>query len=103
MRITGARCPEALLARTKEGPSNGVRSTDQECANRRRYRRSAYSGSLAVESGKIAAVGDVSGTARREINGDGLILAPGFIDIHTHYDAQISWDSLCSRARAGMA
>ena len=54
----------------------------------------AYSGSLAVESGKIAAVGDVSGSARREINGDGLILAPGFVDIHTHYDAQISWDRL---------
>jgi N-acyl-D-amino-acid deacylase len=54
----------------------------------------AYSGALAVEGGKIAAVGDASGAARREINGDGLILAPGFVDIHTHYDAQISWDRL---------
>jgi N-acyl-D-amino-acid deacylase len=54
----------------------------------------AYSGALAVEGGKIAAVGDASGPARREINGDGLILAPGFVDIHTHYDAQISWDRL---------
>src|SRR5271170_5393154 len=54
----------------------------------------AYSGSLAVEGGKIVAVGDVSGAARRKINADGLILAPGFVDIHTHYDAQISWDRL---------
>src|SRR5712692_6315319 len=54
----------------------------------------AYSGALAVEGGKIAAVGDASGAAHREINGDGLVLAPGFVDIHTHYDAQISWDRL---------
>src|SRR6266851_3614073 len=54
----------------------------------------AYSGALAVEGGKIAAVGDASGAAHREINGNGLVLAPGFVDIHTHYDAQISWDRL---------
>jgi len=53
-----------------------------------------YPGSLAVENGKIAAVGEVAGSARREINAGGLIVAPGFIDIHTHYDAQISWDPL---------
>ena len=40
----------------------------------------AYSGALAVEGGKIAAIGDASGAARREINGDGLILAPGFVE-----------------------
>ena len=54
----------------------------------------ASGGSVAVSGGKITAVGQVSGTARREINADGLVLAPGFIDIHTHYDAQISWDPL---------
>src|SRR5260370_29408704 len=52
----------------------------------------AYSGALAVEGGKIAAVGNASVAAHREINGDGLVLAPGFVDIHTHYDAPISWD-----------
>jgi N-acyl-D-aspartate/D-glutamate deacylase len=51
-------------------------------------------GEVAIEDGKIAAVGDVTGAARREINADGLVVAPGFIDIHTHYDAQISWDPL---------
>lgn len=53
-----------------------------------------YGGAIAVSGGKIAEIGKVSGTARREINADGLVLAPGFIDIHTHYDAQISWDPL---------
>jgi len=53
-----------------------------------------YTGSLAVDDGKIAAVGSVSGAARCELRARGLILAPGFIDIHTHYDAQISWDPL---------
>jgi N-acyl-D-amino-acid deacylase len=53
-----------------------------------------YPGSLAVDNGKIAALGSISGTAHRELSARGLILAPGFIDIHTHYDAQISWDPL---------
>jgi len=55
---------------------------------------SAYVGSVAVQAGKIAAVGDVSGIARRKINGQDLVVAPGFIDPHTHYDAQICWDPL---------
>lgn len=54
----------------------------------------AYYGSLAVEGGKIAAVGDVSGSAKRKINGRDLVVSPGFIDPHTHYDAQICWDPL---------
>ena len=53
-----------------------------------------YSGAVAVEDGRIAGVGEVSGSARREINAGGLVVAPGFVDIHTHYDAQISWDPL---------
>ena len=51
-------------------------------------------GALAVSEGKIAAMGDIGGPARREIDAGGAVLAPGFIDIHTHYDAQISWDPL---------
>jgi N-acyl-D-aspartate/D-glutamate deacylase len=53
-----------------------------------------FQGSVAVSGNTITEVGKVSGAARREINADGLVLAPGFIDIHTHYDAQISWDPL---------
>lgn len=57
----------------------------------------AYPGALGVKDGRIAALGvahEVAGPARREIDARGLVLAPGFIDIHTHYDAQISWDPL---------
>ncbi len=53
-----------------------------------------YDGALAIDGGKIAAVGPADGRARREIDAEGRVVAPGFIDIHTHYDAQISWDPL---------
>lgn len=55
---------------------------------------SAYTGSVAIESGKIVEVGAVNGRARRKIDGQDLVIAPGFIDPHTHYDAQICWDPL---------
>lgn len=53
-----------------------------------------FPGSVAVRDGKIVEMGEVSGSATRTINAEGLVVAPGFIDIHTHYDAQISWDPL---------
>src|SRR5215813_2537809 len=53
-----------------------------------------FHGSVGVRDGKIVEVGEVSGAAMRTISADGLVLAPGFIDIHTHYDAQVSWDPL---------
>jgi N-acyl-D-aspartate/D-glutamate deacylase len=49
---------------------------------------------VAVHKGRIVDVGTVSGAARETIDADGLIVAPGFVDPHTHYDAQISWDSM---------
>jgi len=49
-------------------------------------------GDVAVRDGRIAAVGQVDGPARRTIEASGLVLAPGFIDLHTHYDCQVSWD-----------
>src|ERR1700730_8097937 len=52
----------------------------------------AYAGDIAVTDGKIVAVGEVSGEAVRTINADGQVVAPGFIDAHTHYDAQLMWD-----------
>jgi len=52
----------------------------------------AYDGDVAIEDGRIAAVGEVSGTAARTIDADGQVIAPGFIDAHTHYDAQLLWD-----------
>ena len=47
----------------------------------------ARPGSLAVKDGRIAAVDNDVGPARTRINADGLVLAPGIIDLHTHFDA----------------
>jgi N-acyl-D-aspartate/D-glutamate deacylase len=47
---------------------------------------------VAVQDGKIVGVGPGLGAARREIDADGLLVTPGFVDIHTHYDGQATWD-----------
>ncbi|HSL59568.1 MAG TPA: amidohydrolase family protein [Acidimicrobiales bacterium] len=47
---------------------------------------------VAVDGDRIVAVGDDVGPARREIDADGLVVTPGWVDIHTHYDAQATWD-----------
>jgi N-acyl-D-aspartate/D-glutamate deacylase len=47
---------------------------------------------VAIAGGRISEVGRVSEAARKTIDADGLVVAPGFIDPHTHYDAQICWD-----------
>ncbi len=52
----------------------------------------ARAADVGVENGRIAAVGDVPANGAREVDLDGLVLAPGFVDIHTHYDAQVLWD-----------
>jgi N-acyl-D-amino-acid deacylase len=50
-----------------------------------------------IKDGKIAQVGgQAQGSANQTIDADGLIVAPGFIDLHTHYDAQIRWDPYCT-------
>jgi N-acyl-D-amino-acid deacylase len=52
----------------------------------------ATHGDLAVSNGKIVEIGPNLGGAKETVNADGLALAPGIIDGHTHYDAQITWD-----------
>jgi len=54
----------------------------------------SYQGDLGIKDGKIAAISDNVGQATREIDAKGAIVTPGFVDIHTHYDGQVSWDSL---------
>ena len=51
---------------------------------------------VAIRNGRIAAVGATSGTADRVLDADGAVVAPGFVDIHTHYDAQVFWDRMLS-------
>ena len=47
---------------------------------------------IAIQNGRIAEVGACPGRSKEEIDAEGMIVTPGFIDIHTHYDGQISWD-----------
>jgi N-acyl-D-aspartate/D-glutamate deacylase len=51
---------------------------------------------LGIENGVIAAVGKLDGAAKREIDAEGMTVTPGFVDIHTHLDAQIGWDPDCT-------
>jgi len=52
----------------------------------------AREGDIGIRAGRIAAIGDVGEDARTEIDARGKVVSPGFIDIHTHYDAQVFWD-----------
>lgn len=52
-----------------------------------------FVGDVAIAGGLIAAVGTVHGGATREIDATGLVVAPGWVDIHTHYDGQATWDA----------
>ena len=53
-------------------------------------------GDLAVDGEQITALGQGLGQGREEIDADGLALAPGIIDLHTHYDAQLTWDAFAT-------
>ena len=52
----------------------------------------ARTADVAVTGGTITEVGRVDGPARREVDADGLLVTPGFVDIHTHFDGQVTWD-----------
>ena len=56
----------------------------------------AYHADLGISGGRVAAIGKISGPADRVIDADGLVVAPGVIDNHCHYDAQAVWDPLCT-------
>ena len=51
---------------------------------------------VAVKDGRIEAIGDIKGSGARTIDAGGLTLSPGIVDVHTHYDAQVTWDATLS-------
>jgi N-acyl-D-aspartate/D-glutamate deacylase len=56
-----------------------------------------YKGDVGIKDGRIAAIGGLrSSDAAQVLDAEGLIVAPGFVDLHTHYDAQIQWDPYCT-------
>ena len=56
----------------------------------------AFRADIGVVGDKIVEIGQLTGGAERVIDADGLTVSPGFVDPHTHYDAQICWDPLIS-------
>ncbi|NQV22354.1 MAG: amidohydrolase family protein [Rhodospirillales bacterium] len=58
----------------------------------------SFIGDVAIKDGRIAETGHVRGKGRQEVDAQGLIVAPGVIDVHTHYDAQLNWDPYASQS-----
>lgn len=56
--------------------------------------KAQFTGDVAIAGGRIAAVGGKQGPGRREIDASGLMVTPGWVDVHTHYDGQAMWDPL---------
>ena len=54
--------------------------------------RPAVPGDVAIDGNLITAVGEVQDRAHREIDAEGRLVTPGWVDIHTHYDGQATWD-----------
>ncbi len=54
--------------------------------------KARFTGDLAIDGGRIAQVGGKAGPGKREFNADGQLVTPGWVDIHTHYDGQATWD-----------
>lgn len=55
-----------------------------------------YSGDIAVDGGVLTQVGGTAGAARRTIDAAGALVTPGWVDVHTHYDGQVTWDPYCT-------
>lgn len=58
--------------------------------------REAFTADVALSNGLITEIGQIGGKGRREIDADGALVTPGFVDIHTHYDGQATWSNRMS-------
>lgn len=54
--------------------------------------RAGFTADIAITDGKIVEIGRISGPARRTTNADGALVTPGWVDVHAHYDGQVTWD-----------
>jgi len=54
----------------------------------------SFTGDIAIDGEKITQVGGKAGPGKQEINADGLMVSPGWVDVHTHYDGQATWDPI---------
>ena len=56
-----------------------------------------YRADVAIKNGRIARIGSIDpGQAAEALDAEGMIVAPGFVDLHTHYDSQLFWDPYCT-------
>lgn len=58
--------------------------------------RERFAGDVAIRGGRVVEIGKVQGRGARELDVSGLIVAPGVVDLHAHYDAQLHWDPYCT-------
>ncbi|MFP6837261.1 MAG: amidohydrolase family protein, partial [Pseudomonadales bacterium] len=56
----------------------------------------SFKADIGIRDGRIIAIGNITEPATQTVNADGRVVAPGFIDVHTHYDAQVFWDGALS-------
>jgi len=56
--------------------------------------KAGFAGDLGIKGGKVVAIGKVEGPAETTIDAAGRVVSPGFVDVHTHYDAQLLWDRM---------
>lgn len=59
--------------------------------------RAPFVADIAIDGGRIVAIGEIDGHGHEEIDATGLIVTPGFVDTHTRYDGQITWESRMKR------
>ena len=52
----------------------------------------SFTGDIAIDGDRITEVGGKAGPAKRDIAADGMLVTPGWVDVHTHYDGQATWD-----------